>query len=330
MRNECDGEMGSKNPYLFIVGCPRSGTTLLRRMVNAHPMVAIPAREQHWLPKWFERRKGVTPSGYITPDLTSLLLEYEKFLGMGIGREDLERLLDGGGLIPYAGFVSGVFDLYGKKQGKRLAGDKTPANVRFIPTLHALWPGAKFVHIIRDGRDVALSVLNWRKSANFARRFSTWEEDPITTTALWWEWYARAGRDNGRSLGPNLYHEIRYESLVSEPEWECERLCEFLSIPYDDAMIRFHEGKEKRNPDLDAKKAWLPATPGIRDWRSEMPAGDTERFEAAAGDLLVELGYELSSPRPPAVDSDRKSEVREVFGQEVLTGGDRLPERWSR
>ena len=58
------------NPYLFIVGCARSGTTLLRRMVDAHPLIAIP-REQHWLPKWFERRKGVTSEGFVTPELVS-------------------------------------------------------------------------------------------------------------------------------------------------------------------------------------------------------------------------------------------------------------------
>ena len=96
-------------------------------------------------------------------------------------------------------------------------GDKTPGYVRRIPTLHALWPEAKFVHIIRDGRDVCLSAINWRKADHALGRFSTWTEDPITTAAVWWEWHVRLGREDGGSLPPKLYHEVRYEALVSVP-----------------------------------------------------------------------------------------------------------------
>ena len=63
-------------------------------------------------------------------------------------------------------------------------------------------------------------------------------------------------------------------------------------MPYADTMLEFHEGRTKTKPGLDAKRAWLPITSGLRDWRSEMPTEDLERFEAAAGDLLDELGYE--------------------------------------
>jgi hypothetical protein len=73
------------NPYVFIVGCPKSGTTLLRRIVDAHPLVAIP-NEQHWLPKWFEQRKEVAPEGLATPELVSKVLEYERFSRMAIDR----------------------------------------------------------------------------------------------------------------------------------------------------------------------------------------------------------------------------------------------------
>ena len=81
-----------------------------------------------------------------------------------IGREDLEKLIATSKQIPYAKFVSSIFDLYGQRQGKRLVGDKTPGYVRHIPLLHALWPKARFVHLIRDGRDVCLSMLNWKRA----------------------------------------------------------------------------------------------------------------------------------------------------------------------
>lgn len=103
------------NPVVFIVGCPRSGTTLLR-----------------------------------------------------VAGED--------GPVAYSQFVSGLFDLYGRSRSKPLAGDKTPGHVRRIPELHALWPRAKFVHIVRDGRDVGLSVLGWDRSYKLAGRLVTWKE----------------------------------------------------------------------------------------------------------------------------------------------------------
>jgi hypothetical protein len=79
---------------------------------------------------------------------------------MKVGREELERLIDSDEPVSYPSFVSAVFDLYRQRKGKSLVGDKTPSYVLNLPTLHGLWPKAKFVHIIRDGRDVCLSVLN--------------------------------------------------------------------------------------------------------------------------------------------------------------------------
>jgi hypothetical protein len=207
-------------------------------------------------------------------------------------------------------------------------GNKTPAYVRSIPGLHALWPEAKFVHIIRDGRNVCLSVTNWDKADRNAGRYATWEEDPVSTTALWWERKARLGRESGASLEPELYHEVRYEKLVSRPEEELADLCDFLEISYDNAMLRFHEGRQRAKPGLDAKKAWLPATPGLRDWRSQMPSEDIARFEAAAGELLDELGYPRAVPDPPREMLGNAARLRVSFVRDVLARGERLPEVW--
>ncbi len=80
------------NPYVFIVGCPRSGTTLLRRMVDAHRQIAI-THETHWIAKRFEKRTGLTPEGFVTPELIPKLLSDEKFTRMGIGQDELEGLV---------------------------------------------------------------------------------------------------------------------------------------------------------------------------------------------------------------------------------------------
>ena len=310
----------NQNPYVFIVGCPRSGITLLKRMVNAHPQIAI-TPETHWISRYFKKRKGLTREGLVTPELIPKLFEYHRFPHLKISREDLEKLIASGEPVPYANFVSGIFDLYGKPHGKRLVGDKTPGYVRDLPLLHALWPTARFVHLIRDGRDVCLSMLEWRRAHRSAGRFSTWNEDPVSTTALYWEWLVRRGREDGISLGPDLYYEIRYESLVANPGGECAALCSFLGLPYDDAMRRFHEGRRKTDPRLSAKKAWLPPTPGLRDWRSQMPAEDVERFEAAAGDLLDELGYPRTFPRPQSETLRHASRMRDFFDQDRRAKG---------
>jgi hypothetical protein len=315
------------NPYVFIVGSTRSGTTLLRRMVDAHPQIAV-VHETHWITRYFEKRKGLTPEGFVTPELIPKLLEYRRFPKMKVGRQELERLINPDEPVSYSSFVSAIFDLYGQREGKSLVGDKTPSYVLNLPTLHGLWPTAKFVHIIRDGRDVCLSMVNWKKAHVAAGRLATWSEDPVLTTALWWKQRVRLGREDGSALGPGLYYEIRYETLVSQPATECEALCDFLGVPYDDAMLRFHEGREKADPGLDAKKAWRPTTPGLRDWRSQMTLGDIERFEAAAGELLEELGYPRAVPDPPQEKLEEATRIHRAFTQELRAKEWRLPKHW--
>jgi hypothetical protein len=316
------------NPFVFIVGCPRSGTTLLRRIVNAHPQIAIP-HETHWVPVFFKERTGLTLEGLVTPELIDRLVEHRKFSKLGVSRQQLEGLLGHGAPVAYDRFVTAVFDLYGRAQGKALVGDKTPEYGRKIRTLHGLWPGAKFVHLIRDGRDVCLSLLNWEaKAAKLGRRFSTWDEEPVTTAAVWWKWNVRLIREAGEPLGPGLYYELRYEGLVARPAEECARLCAFLGVPYDDAMLRFHEGRTKDDPTLDAKRAWRPITPGLRDWRCQLPAEDQERFEAAAGDLLGELGYARAVPQPRPAALDHAAWVRESFIEDLHAGDAVVPVRW--
>jgi hypothetical protein len=315
------------NPYLFIVGCPRSGTTLLRRMVDVHPLVAV-VEVTRWIASFFERRAGLTSEGMVTPKLIHRLLDYDRFAKLGIGREDLEGLMASGEPTSYSTFVTGVFDLYGRARGKPIVGDKTPRYARKVLTLHALWPEARFVHLIRDGRDVCLSILNWKKSRRSIGRFESWREDPITTTALWWELHLRLAREDGAPLGPGLFHEVRYESVVARTGEACERLCGFLGIPYDDAMLRFHEGRERSGAGLNAKKAWRPVTGGLRDWRSQMPTVDVERFEATVGGFLDDLGYERAFPNPSSEAMERASKTRRRFVRELGERERRMPKDW--
>jgi hypothetical protein len=314
-------ELSGLNPYLFLVGSHRSGTTLLRRIVEAHSRIAV-VPETDWVPQFYKQRTGLSAEGTVTEALIPLLLEHPKFGHLGVSPKELRRLLAPGERPDYADFVSRIFDRCGAARGKPLVGDKTPNYVRQVHVLHGLWPGARFVHLIRDGREVCLSVLDWkRKAARMAELFPTWAEDRVTTAALCWERDVRRGREKGLPLGPALYHEVRYEDLVRRPADETRKLCSFLGVTYEEEMLEFHRGRTRPEPGLSPKEAWLPITPGLRDWRTQMSAGDVERFEAAAGDLLDELGYPRGCPAPAPAARERAARLGEHFTQGLEARG---------
>lgn len=315
------------NPSLFLVGCTRSGTTLLERIVDAHPQITI-VPYGRGLTRRFENRDGLTPEGFITPELAQDP-HFSRFMSREELAELIHELMQAGGPVSYATLISHIAERYGKTQGKPVVaytieatGHKVPNGMPRVEMLHSLWPEAKIVHLIRDGRDVCMSVNSWRKAPSLAGRFSSWNDDPVTTAALWWEWQVRLKREEGTPLGPKLYYEIRYEALVTHPQDECRAMCEFLGIPYDDAMLRFHEGREKNDAGLDAKHAWRPVTPGLRNWQKEMPYEDQQRFEAAAGELLDELGYPRGVDRLPVEALEHAYNLRKQFE------GRPLPRHW--
>jgi hypothetical protein len=305
------------NPYVFIVGCPRSGTTLFRHMVDAHPQIAI-TPEAHWLPRFFEERRGLTPEGIVTPDLIQQLLEHPKFGNFHIQPQDLLGLIGKERPTSYASLITGIFDLYGHAQGKALVGNKTPDSVRKLRTLHTLWPETRFVHLIRDGRDVALSFMKWPKVLQKKPgNFSTWKDDPFSTAALWWELNVRCGLRAFEWLDPKLCHEMRYESLIANPRKECAALCEFLKLPYDESMLRFHERREESPSGDTMNPAWQPITAGLRNWRTQTSEENVERFEAVAGELLDELGYARAFPHPRAEILEGASRIRNLIAQDL-------------
>jgi hypothetical protein len=261
-------------------------------MVDAHPQIAV-VSEIRWLAPRFRNREGLTPEGFVTPAFFSELKYLGRFNRLPTSEQELAEFSPSKRAISYADFMSLLFDRYGQKKGKALVAIKNAdhAIAMDIQALHTLWPNAKFVHLIRDGRDVCLSVLSWRLVGKLAELCPTWNESPVFTVALWWEWQVRSGRRAGIPLGSQLYREVSYEFMVAHPAETCAQLCAFIGAQYHDSMVRFWEGRVNRAPGLDAKRAWLPPTPGLRDWRLQMPSGDVAQFEAVAGNLLDELGY---------------------------------------
>ena len=326
-----------KNPFLFVLGCQRSGTTLLQHILDSHPSTAV-MQEAGWFGTWYEQQTGITPEGFVTADLIPNVLRTCKNIDLGLSAADLLAIVGNGRSVLYQDFISAIFDRFGAARKKRLVGSKNPDYLRHLNTLHRLWLQAKFVHIVRDGRDVCLCAGDRWNETGFQgfpfllyespdRVFDRWKEDPVITTALWWEWNVGLGREFGRSLGPEMYYELRYEDLVTRPRDECIALCEFLEIPFHEAMLRHHENfRPRRGPGgtILHARVGLPITSGLRDWRTEMPAEELERFEAAAGVFLEELSYPRGVEQPQTAHLTEATRIRALFEELAATAGNEI------
>jgi sulfotransferase family protein len=293
------------NPYVFIVGCARSGTTLLQHVLDAHPRIAV-MPQAHWIYGLGKHYTGMRPERTVKEDIVPALLKDPEFADLGITGDQLLTLMREDQHPAYLTFVRRVFDLYGKREDKELVGNKTPGLVRRLESVHELWPEARVVHIIRDGRDVFLSMKNRPLRRRLSRVRVGPTEDPVARIGLWWELSVQMGRNAGKMLGPRLYHEVPYETFVTRPTEACAQLCTFLEIPFSEAMLKFYE--KGKTPETSR-----PITPGLRDWRSEMAPEDAEVFESAAGRLLEDLGYPRAFPHPSREFEERSAQMRSLL-----------------
>jgi len=282
-----------RNPFLFVVGCQRSGTTMLQRMLDAHPLLTV-AYDSLFIPRVI---KG-EPIGF-DPPMTDAVLHaaqnHPRFGRLGLCDEAVARAA--AGATVYSEFVSAVYDELAHMHKKPLSGEKSPGYCRHLPHLHALMPWVKIVHLIRDGRDVALSIRDWGKGA---AKLELWKTEPIAAAALWWKRDVVAGCTSGHALAASRYMEVRYEALVGVPEETLRGLSAFLGLPFERTMLEYHKGKVRAKAGLRPKAAWLPPTKGVRDWRTQMTDRDRHIFEALAGAQLEMLGYERSCAKIPA------------------------------
>lgn len=305
------------NPFCFVVGCPRSGTTLLQRMLDHHPDLAV-ANDTHFVPRALEKTAPHLVERAVAGEriplsqvLVDAVVGYRRFHRLGLDEQaGRELAMDRDN---YADYSSALYDSFAARQGKLLGGEKTPDYVRRLPLLFGLFPSARVIHIIRDGRDVALSTLDWATGSKGPGKLELWNSEPLATCALWWRWQVLEGRRAGRTQ-PARYIEVRYESLVEQPEKELKRLCEFLDLSMSNEMLDYHVGRT-RSDRGSAKSNWLPPTAGLRDWRKQMSPRDVELFELLAGDLLKDLGLERINNRIDSNAAARAATCREWWAQ---------------
>ncbi len=286
----------SCSPFLFACGVPRSGTTLLQRMLDSHPEIAV-ANDSHFVPRALELTDtSLMETAYLglpiplTTDLASQVYGYHRFRRMETSQNEFDDVCDAS--ETYQQLVAGLYDLYARKRNKRLGGEKTPDYVRRLGLLHALFPAAKLIHLVRDGRDVALSLMGWATSGKGPGRIPLWNENRIAVCALWWSWMVTEARRQAAQIDPTAYLEVRYEELVSQPATTLGTICEFLEIDASEQMANYHLGKSRARGGLSAKSAWLAPQQGLRDWRRDMASEQVQLFETLASDALREFGYQ--------------------------------------
>jgi LPS sulfotransferase NodH len=271
-------------PPLLILGVRRSGTTLLRVMLDRHSQLAVPD-ESYFVPQLADRHpRRVDPDEFVD-DLRRLntLTEWEVPLDKVRARVH-ERM-------PIGAAIGTVYAVYAAERGKRRWGDKTPMYMQNLRLLERLFPDALFVHLIRDGRDAAMSFLAMPRGIVT----ETWMH-PRTPAdfASQWRTEVAGARRLGRRVGPR-YLEVRYEDLVADVGAALRRICEFAQLEYEPALADY-AGSVDVSAKPHQQSLQQPPTAGLRDWRTQMAPADVAAFEHVAGDLLSELGYETSHP----------------------------------
>jgi hypothetical protein len=256
-------------------------------MLDAHPQLAIPA-ETHFLPRV---ARCESPAAAV-----ELIRSASTWRDLNLAGDVLAARAAGAGNA--RDVVREMYALYAEGQGKPRWGDKTPAYVRSMSVVAELLPEARFVHIIRDGRDVAASV-----------RGLWFGGDTVADSARWWSESIAWARRDGAGVA---YVEVRYEDLVRDPEPVLRRICEFVELEWQPAMLDYPRRAGSRLAELrndvvrvdgavttGAQRMHLhrltlgpPVATRIGRWRSELAPADVAAFEAVAGPLLRELGYE--------------------------------------
>jgi hypothetical protein len=282
-----------------VVGAPRSGTTLLRLMLDSHPELAIPPETGFLSAAGRLRGTGDGLRERFFRTVTAFPPEAPAWPDFGIPADDFREALEA--IEPFtasAGFRA-FYRLYAARHGKPRWGDKTPIYCLHVDLIRRVLPEARFIHIIRDGRDVALSLREQWFSPG---------RDMATLAKYWARFVVRA---RGAGLGRADYLEIRYEDLVREPGPVLARTCRFLELDWDPAMLAHHTRAAARldehtgriAPDgtqlvtrerrLRQQESTLraPDPERVGGWRTAMLPEERAAFQRVAGKLLRELGY---------------------------------------
>jgi hypothetical protein len=283
-------------PAPFIIGVGRSGTTLLRLMLDAHPELAIPP-ETRFVPRLIAAAR---PPDATAADVIATLTAERNWADFGLEPDVVLGRLRAAPKMTPAAAVRSFFEAYAARFGKDRWGDKTPVYGRRMPMIWRAVPEARFVHVVRDPRDVAVSWMRFRDLRG---------DDPLTAAHWAQVWAGTIVETRVKARRVPHYLEVRYEDLVSEPASTLRHVCEFIALPFSERMLAYHLSADERLAELGsglraegeqpARSAAdriapheltkePPRTDRVGTWREALSDEEITEVEAIVGELLPE------------------------------------------
>ena len=276
---------------IFIVGCARSGTTLIQYMLRSHPRISLPTGESHFIVPIYQNQDqygDLRKQKNVRSVLEEMYQRSGNFLetdlhGINFDIDSMTKLIVKRGCKTVPEIFSTIYEENAKGEGKERWGEKTPWYLFHMPLISEMFPGAQFIHIIRDGRDVALSLFGRR------HEFSVYN---IHRAAEFWVIFLERGQQLGAQMSPSVYIEVRYEDLLYKPEETVRSICDFLGEEYSDDVIHFRTSTEAGKTPLLQKP--IQKTNAYK-WKNQLNKRQIEVFEGVAYSVLKRNGYELVS-----------------------------------
>jgi len=280
---------------LFIGASPRSGTTMLRSMLNNHPDLAVPHETWFVIPAWEHRREfGDLREEANRRKLAKFIVQRKTHVDrLGVPRgKAIERLV---AAPPTLGSVLGTyFAMYAHEHGKPRWGDKRPQYVNRLRALFTMWPDAQFINVVRDPRSSVASM----------RKLGWYGYDVVPALELWHR-STQAADHWRRRLRADQFIDVRYEDLVTEPAQALARLCEFAGLPAGEAltpMLGFHERNDVTNEKYHALLSRPVTADRVTGWVGLLADEELAFIEHIARRSMQRFGYAptMGGAKPPA------------------------------
>jgi len=273
---------------VFVLGCPRSGTTLLYDMLLSAGGFAVYLAESNVF-NLLATRFGDLGWRRNREKLLRAWAESKLFRATGLDRSRIEkRILD---TCRHSGdFLRVVMDEVAFQQDMRRWAENSPEAILHLPVIKRLLPDALVIHIIRDGRDVAMSLGRVR----YVRPFPGQERQSLMAAGVYWEWIVQAGREYGKALGPD-YLEIHFEELIASPQETLDRIGAFIEHELDYERIRrvAYGSVNRPNTSFSGERARGKFNP-VGRWKTGIPSKRLARLEGMIAKTLTEVGYPAS------------------------------------